>query len=138
MYNCISKILGCLQVFSFFTVYYLLFQLVSAVSQLFCVEETLHLVLCVKQRFVLLKYGLLCWLWGRGGVMRYWGLGFFGGCFLYVYVFSFASPGTSNLFATIRKSQSLGNRFGAMVGGGERMELSLPNFSAGALRDGHP
>lgn len=86
MYNCISNILGCLQVFSFFTVYYLLFRLVSAVSQLFCVEETLHLVLCVKQRLVLLLLLLLllCWLWGRGEWRGTGGWGFFGGVFLCV------------------------------------------------------
>lgn len=57
---------------------------------------------------------------------------------LCVCAFSFASPGTNNWFVTVRKSQSLGNRFGARVGGGERREFSLQNFSAGALGDSDP
>lgn len=55
-----------------------------------------------------------------------------------VSVFSFACPRRNSLFATIRKSQALGNRFGAGMGGGERGGFTLQNFSADALEDDSP
>jgi len=54
---------------------------------------------------------------GLGGAMRDWvfGLGFWCVWVFCVGVLSFASPGTNNLSETVRKSQSLGSRFGARV-----------------------
>lgn len=72
---------------------------------------------------------------GEGAVRM---LGVFVCGFFCVCVFLVASPGTNILFAAVRKSQSLGNRFGARVGGSERREFSLQNFSSGALGDGGP
>lgn len=58
--------------------------------------------------------------------MRGWvlGLGFFV-CGFCVCVFSFASPGTNNLFATVRKRQSLGPGWEEARGGRSVSRISL-------------